>query len=215
MSDRRPFETADDASLSEGPICEGLVTTLDEQGAPHVAPMGPRVVGDYDELLLRPFRSSQTLANLRRVKAGVFHVTDDVDLIARAAIGKLVLPDEAFVCKSHAASSRRLMLPCLVDCCRRFTFEVTELDDSAERTRIRCRVIHREEVRPFFGFCRAQFACLELAILVTRRHLYAPDVLAEEIVRLETIVDKTAGPQERATFAMLRTSLQERDSPNE
>jgi hypothetical protein len=215
MSDRPRLETADDASLSEGPICEGIVTTLDEQGGPHVAPMGPRVIGDYEELLLRPFRSSQTYRNLREHGRGAFHVTDDVDLIARAAAGKLgALPAaERFQIDGANGISRDVFY--LADCCRRFAFEVTEVDDSAERTRIRCRVVHREEVRPFFGFCRAQFACLEFAILVTRRHLYSPEVLAEEIVRLETILDKTAGPKERATFAMLRASLQECDSPSE
>lgn len=204
-----------DRSLDDAPICEGLVVSLDEDGGSHLAPMGPRIIGDYDELLLRPFRSSHTFANLRRVGAGVFHVTDDVDLIARAAVGKLTLPNEAFRSFGLASGAREILLPALVDCCRRFAFEVTELDDSAERTRIRCRVVHREEVRPFFGFCRAQFACLELAILTTRRHLYAPEVLAEEIVQLETILDKTAGPKERATFAMLKASLQENEPPNE
>ncbi|HEV7279837.1 MAG TPA: DUF447 domain-containing protein [Pirellulaceae bacterium] len=214
MSDR----SFDDASLSEGPICEGIVTTQSEGGdaSPYrVAPMGPRVLGDYEELLLRPFRSSQTYRNLREQGRGAFHVTDDVDLIARAAVGRLdTLPAAApFEIESAVDVSYEVFY--LADCCRRFAFEVVELDDSAERTRIRCRVVHREEVRPFFGFCRAQFACLELAILATRRHLYSPEVLAEEIVRLETIVDKTAGPKERATFAMLQKSLQETNPSNE
>lgn len=201
-----------EASFDDAPICEGIVTTQGEswKSSPyHVAPMGPRVIGDYEELLLRPFRSSQTYCNLIEHGRGAFHVTDDVDLIARAAVGRLNPYPLATKLETDSANEYSCDVFYLADCCRRFAFEVIELDDSAERTRIRCRVVHREEVRPFFGFCRAQFACLEAAILLTRRHLYAPEVLAEEFVRLETIVDKTAGPKERATFAMLKNSLQE------
>lgn len=199
------------ASYDGEPICEGLLTTTSAnpaEGAWRLSPMGPRVIGDFEELLLRPFRSSTTFRNLARHGRAAFHVTDDVDLIARAAIGKL---DRLPACSTHALpdGDPRGVVHYLEDCCRRFAVEVVAVDDSSERTRVRCRVVDREDVRPFFGFSRAKFACLELAILVTRRHLYADDVLADEIARLETIVDKTAGAGERATFAMLKTAIAE------
>ena len=70
-------------------ILEGIVTTRNEDGAVNVAPMGPII--DPDEaphitrLHLRPFQTSTTFANLARTRQGVFHVTDDVLLLARAA----------------------------------------------------------------------------------------------------------------------------------
>jgi len=40
-------------------------------------------------LRLRPFQTSTTFHNLKRQRAGVFHVVDDVLLLARAAIGPI------------------------------------------------------------------------------------------------------------------------------
>src|SRR5207302_1235693 len=58
-------------------ILEGIVTTLDEADRLNVAPMGPRVEPEMDQLLLRPFRTSTTYRNLKGRGEGVFHVTDD------------------------------------------------------------------------------------------------------------------------------------------
>src|SRR3990170_9017340 len=76
-------------SLPDGTLLEGIVTTLDDAGSPHIAPMGPIVDADFNWLLLRPFRTSATFANLKRTGQGVLHVTDDVELLARAAVGRI------------------------------------------------------------------------------------------------------------------------------
>src|ERR1700745_3928385 len=69
-------------------ILEGLVTTLDAAGGPHVAPMGPHVEGPaFDRFALRPFPTAQTYRNLLAHGEGVLHVTDDVLLLAKAAGG--------------------------------------------------------------------------------------------------------------------------------
>ena len=70
-------------------IIEGIVTTTGPEGGMHVAAMGPwvdeaeRETVQITRLVLKPFASSQTAANLVRVPAGVFHVCDDVLLLAR------------------------------------------------------------------------------------------------------------------------------------
>ncbi len=69
-------------------ILEGVVTTRDPHGRLNVAPMGPIVDAEMRELRLRPFQTSTTFRNLKTTGCGVFHVTDDVLLIARAAVGK-------------------------------------------------------------------------------------------------------------------------------
>src|SRR5690242_12982895 len=75
--------------LPDGILLEGIVTTLNIDGTPHIAPMGPIVDAEFSRMLLRPYRTSVTYRNLKRTGQGVLHVTDDVGLFARAAVGQL------------------------------------------------------------------------------------------------------------------------------
>ncbi len=177
-------------------ILEGIVTTLNGHGCINVAPMGPRVDAEMRTLLLRPFQSSTTYRNLKRSKCGVMHVTDDVLLLAKAAIGQLneVPP---------TTPATRVDGVVLNSACRWYEFEVTSLDDSADRTSIECRVVHTGWLRDFFGFNRAKHAVLEAAILATRVHLLPDDVIRAEFERLRVPLEKTAGPSEREAFALL------------
>ena len=75
--------------LPDGILLEGIVTTLNVDGSPHIAPMGPIVDAEINWLRLRPFQTSTTFTNLKRSGEGVFHVTDAVDLLARAAVGQI------------------------------------------------------------------------------------------------------------------------------
>ena len=181
-------------------ILEGIVTTTCHDGSVNVSPMGPRVDRAMSEFVLRPFQTSRTYQNLKREGAGVFQVTDDVELIANCAIRR---PEyETCVCG-------RLNLPRLVDCCRWFAFEVTELQDVEERTTIRCRIVEQGRVRDFFGFNRAKHAVIEAAILATRIHLLEAETLRAEFARLQPLIDKTAGDQERRGFRVLTDYVQQ------
>jgi hypothetical protein len=184
-------------------IVEGVVVTLDAAGAPNIAPMGPRVDRAISRLVLRPFQTSQTYQNLKNSGQGVFHVTDDVELLARAAIGSLdplpaLAPLEDFSC------------PRLADACRWFAFQVVSLDDSRERTTIDCRVVASGELRPFLGFNRAKHAVVEAAILATRIGILPHDEIRQEFERLSVLVQKTAGHQERKAFELLQDYLKRR-----
>lgn len=188
-------------------ILEGIVVTQDERGAVNVAPMGPRVDRAVTRLVLRPFQTAQTYRNLRATGCGVFHVIDDVDLLARAAIGQFdplprLTPVEAFAC------------PRLADACRWFAFRVESLDDSTERTTIECPVVASGEVRPCFGFNRAKHAVLEAAILATRIGILPAAEITSELARLAIPVQKTAGHQEREAFAFLRKYIEARLTPD-
>jgi beta-RFAP synthase len=177
-------------------ILEGIVTSLGSQGELNVAPMGPVVDEAFSKLVLRPFRTSRTYENLKRRPYGVFHVVDDVLLLARAAIGDLPDLPEHFA--AHMVPGR-----VLASACRWYEFEVDSCDDREERTRIEARVVHSGRLRDFFGFNRAKHAVLEAAILATRLHLAPRAQIAAEFERLRTPVDKTAGPQEREAFERL------------
>ncbi len=177
-------------------IVEGIVTSIDSTGSLNVAPMGPIIAGDFDSLLLRPFQPSTTFNNLSKTRCGVFHVVDQIDVIAKAAIGRLETnPDvvRASVIDGYV----------LKDCCRWFEFIVDYVDASEARSRMPSTIVHRGERRPFFGFNRARHAVLEAAILATRLHLLSREDVLSALIPMRSAVEKTGGPQELSAFAML------------
>jgi hypothetical protein len=186
-------------------ILEGIVTTLDSTGAVHVAPMGPIVDESLSKLRLRPFKTSQTYANLKRTTCGVFHVVDDVLLLARSAVG--LLPETP-----ATVPAEKIRGSVLADCCRWYEFEVRELDDSLERAEMLAHVVYLGRRRDFFGFNRAKHAVLEAAILATRVHLIARADVLSEFDRLKPAVSKTGGPAELEAFALLEQYV--RDAPD-
>ena len=178
-------------------IAEGIVTTVNPDGSANISPMGPRVNRDFTQLLLRPFQTSTTYQNLKRTGEGVFHITDDVLLVAKAAVGRLT-PEPSLQPAPHVQGFL------LSGACRWFAFRVSRLDDSEERTTIDCTVIGSGNLRPFFGFNRAKHAVLEAAILATRIGILPSEQIMAELQRLAIPVEKTAGTQEREAFEFLR-----------
>src|SRR3954465_13265516 len=141
-------DSANCPQLPAGTLLEGIVTTLNVDGSPHVAPMGPIVDAGFTRLLLRPYRTSVTYQNLKRTREGVLHVTDDVELFARAAVGQLAeLP------RLEPADAVKGVI--LTDACRWYAFRVDSLDDREERTAIVADVVGSGRLRDFFGFNRA------------------------------------------------------------
>lgn len=177
-------------------ILEGIVTTLGPDGVLNVAPMGPRVGPEMDRLLLRPFRTSRTYQNLRHHGEGVFHVTDDVLLLARAAVGPVQTPE------TFAANHVRGRVLC--DACRYFEFRIRHWDESGERVGLDADVVAVGRLRDFFGFNRAKHAIVEAAILATRIHLLPAEEIETEYRRLAVLVDKTGGEQEQTAMTFLR-----------
>jgi hypothetical protein len=182
-------------------ILEGIVTTVSATGAAHVAPMGPRVESDMQRLLLRPYRTSQTYHNLKAHGEGVLHVTDDVLLLARAAVGEL----EPLPVLFPATQVRGFVLQ---GACRYYEFLVRSLDDRQERVEIEAEVVRVGWLREFFGFNRAKHAVVEAAILATRIHLLPRDDIEAEYRKLAVLVDKTGGSQEHEAFAFLQNYVQ-------
>ena len=184
-------------------ILEGLVTTMNADGSVNLAPMGPIVDLEITRLTLRPFQSSTTYRNLKSSGAGVFHVTDDVELLARAAIGQL----DTLPAMVPATAVPGVIL---VDACRWFAFRVSELDDREDRTRIECEVVDSGRQREFFGFNRAKHAVLEAAILATRIGILPSQQIHDEFQRLSVIIDKTAGDQEKRAWELLESYVSQR-----
>lgn len=178
-------------------ILEGLVTTTDADGRPHLAPMGPRVSADFSRLVLRPFPTSQTGRNLLRHGEGVFHITDDAALIARSAAGLLTEVPST----TEASNIRGFVL---ADCCRSYEFVVRSADTSNERFELEAEVVAARTHRDFVGFNRARHALLEAAILATRFHMISESELDAEFQKLGTIISKTGNDAEILAMSDLR-----------
>jgi len=183
--------------LPVGTLLEGILTTLNDDRSPHIAPMGPIVDTGFNSLLLRPYRTSVTYKNLKHRGQGVLHVTDDVVLFARAAVGRLKeMP------KLLPATAIDGVI--LADACRWYAFRVESLDDRDARTEIVATVVDRGRIRDFFGFNRAKHAVIEAAILATRLEFLDENHVREEFDRLEPLIVKTGGHQERNAFDFLQ-----------
>jgi uncharacterized protein len=183
-------------------IIEGLATSLDPDGGLHLAAMGPwideaeRDAGRITRLVLRPFATSRTASNLVRERAGVFHITDDVLLLARVVAGRLT--GEPVTRPAEAVRGR-----VLEGACRAWEFVIDVVDDSRERVELQGRVVAAHEGRPFIGFNRAAHAVVEAAILATRLHLLDRADVLRRYAELRVLVDKTGGGREHEAFALL------------
>jgi hypothetical protein len=179
-------------------ILEGIVTTIGPNLDVNIAPMGPHV-GPERELqhfVLRPYKSSTTYRNLKHSPEGVLHVTDDVWLLAQAAIGR-VDPEPDML------SAKTVHGRVLADTCRWYEFRAERIEDRADRTTIDCVVSYTGRTRDFFGFNRAKHAIVEAAILATRTEFIPIHEIQEEFRRLSVPVRKTAGVAEVRAFELL------------
>lgn len=177
-------------------VLEGIVTTLSPSGEPHIAPMGPHVGAGWDSFVFRPFRTATTYRNLVATREGVFHVTDDVLLMAKAAVGATDLEPDL-----RSAEVVRGVV--LADACRFYEFRIESVDDADDRATMNARVVHSGRLRDFFGFNRAKHAVVEAAILATRLDFLPAEEVEQEFRRLRALVDKTGGSQEHEAFAFL------------
>lgn len=194
---------ADLALGAEGRVWEGIVTTRNADGTTNIAPMGPIAGPSFQRLLLRPFQSSQTHGNLRRDAVGVFHLTDDAELIARAAIADWdSLP--------RLLAIAGFPVPRLANCTRWFAFEVEQFDETSPRASALARVVDQGAAAVPTGFNRAKAAVVEAAILATRVGLIDPSELQSDLRRLAIAVKKTGAAAELRAFSLLTDYVNQR-----
>jgi hypothetical protein len=178
-------------------IRESIVTTLNEDGSAHVAPLG--VIEEPPFLVVAPFHPSTTLANLRRHPFACVNYTTDVRVFAGCVTRRQrqwpVLPAE------RIAGWR------LEGALAHTEVAVEEVAEDELRPRFRCREVHEAAHKAFHGFNRAQAAVLEGAILVSRLHLLARDKIEQELRYLAIGLGKTAGEAEREAWGWLMESV--------
>jgi hypothetical protein len=183
-------------------ILEGLITTLDADGSPRIAAMGAAFRAPPDRLVLRPFISSHTFANLHRSRQGVFHITDDVELLARAAVHRIE-PTPRLL---RAGKVDGVIL---ADACRWYALRVIDCQQPGDRAQMECDVVERGWLRDVCGLNRAKHAVVEAAILATRIPWLPPAQIHDELQRLAPLVEKTGDDAERRAFDFLLAHFQE------
>ncbi|HSH97748.1 MAG: DUF447 domain-containing protein [Methylophilaceae bacterium] len=173
-------------------IYETIVTTLDEQGQPYIAPFGIRERNGL--ILIAPFRPSHTLDNLMRSKSAVLNLVDDVRIFAGAFVGKrdwpTLLANMINGVYLNAALAHREL-------------ELVEIKEDDTRPELYFRVVHEVNHQAFKGFNRAQTAVVELSVLVSRLHMLPIEKIESEMTYLQIAIDKTAGPRELEAWGWL------------
>lgn len=178
--------------MSTEAIYETVVTTVDPEGRPHVAPMGVRYRDG--RVVLMPFRPSATLDNILATRCAVLNLVADVRVFAGSVTGRRDWPLE------RAQRIRGLRLAAAL---RHVELRLDELADDAERPVLTLTPLHEATHAPFLGFNRAQAAVVEAAVLVSRLFMLAPEKVDTEMRYLQIAIDKTAGPAEREAWSWL------------
>jgi uncharacterized protein len=168
------------------PILETVVTTINVDGSVNCAAMG--VEWGEQRIVIKPYRRTRTLHNLRATGAAVVNLTDDILLFSQAALGDPHPP-------THPAASVEGAV--LDDACSWREVRVEAIDDSSPRARVSTLVVDSGAGREFLGLNRARHAVVEASILASRASLAPADDIRAELRRLQVLVDKTAGPRER------------------
>jgi uncharacterized protein len=198
-----PPSGAADNSKQHFPLIETVVTTTGSDGVVNCAAIGVR--WGEEELVFWPFDATRTLRNLRVRGEAVVNLTDDVLLFVEAALGHplpAMRPATAIDgCVIADANSWREVV----------VTEITPSSDELPRSRVRARVVASGTgPRQPLGLCRARHAALEASILASRLQWLGAEHVSAELARLQELVDKTAGPRERAAMDFVRRYVAER-----
>jgi len=180
-------------------IHETIVSTCNEDGSTHLAPMG--VWQQTPHTVLAPFKPSTTLDNLKRTPYAVINRVDDVRIFAGCLSGHR----EWSLCKAKYVEIKRLELA-LSHC----EVEIVNFEDHTLRPKLHTKVLHEVTHAPFLGFNRAQSAVIELAILVSRLDHLPAEKIFSEIDYLKIAIEKTAGDDELEAWSWLMARVQKK-----
>ncbi|HET6864352.1 MAG TPA: DUF447 domain-containing protein [Solirubrobacteraceae bacterium] len=187
----------------QAPLIETVVTTTGSDGVVNCAAMGVR--WGEEELVFWPFDATRTLRNLRARGEAVVHLTDDVLLFVQAALGQprpAMRPATAIAGSviEEANSWREVVVT-----------QIRPSGDELPRSRVCARVVASGSgARQPLGLCRARHAAVEASILASRLKWLGAEYVWAELARLQELVDKTAGPRERAAMDYVRRHVSER-----
>jgi uncharacterized protein len=173
-------------------ILETIVTSLNQQGQPHLAPMGIHLTDN--ELIILPFKPSLTLDNILATQSAVLNYCDDVRVFAGCLTGR-----RDWVLKPAEKINGKVLANALAHS----EIELIRFEDDPVRPKLFCKTVHTVNHAPFQGFNRAQSAVLEAAILISRLTMLPLEKIESEINYLRIGFEKTAGEREWEAWGWL------------
>ena len=178
-------------------IQEIIVTTVNEDGSIHIAPMGIREENGL--MIIAPFKPSATLENIQRNKSATINRIDDVRIFAGCLTGRKDWP----LTSTEKINGQRLQAAL-----SHIELELESFEDDELRPRFYMKPVYEEIHAPFKGFNRAQAAVLEAAILVSRLNMLPEEKINQELEYLTIAIDKTAGENEKIAWQWLMEKIE-------
>jgi hypothetical protein len=195
-------------------IIEGVLTTLNDNGSPNIAAMGgtlePSTIGPdglWTTFQLRPFEGSRTFHNLSARPFGVFHLIDNAELLARAALSEAE--------NTTLIPAQTVQGFVMAGAVRAYEFQLQLADWSRPRATLGASVVHSHNLREWSGWNRAQNAVLELTIMATRVGWTPRNVFESQIESLTPLIEKTAGEHEKMAWNFVLNYLEKAWSKSE
>ncbi|MGB4812358.1 MAG: DUF447 domain-containing protein [Methylophilaceae bacterium] len=177
-------------------IFETIVSTVDEQGKPHVTPFGVRYESNL--VVISPYKPSATLENILATKCAVLNLTDDVRVFA----GAITRQQSLDLLPTTKVNGVRL-----ANTLAHKELTLIKVQDDALRPQLFFEVVLEAQHHAFNGFNRAQGAVIELAVLASRLHLLPREKIETEISYLKIAIDKTAGEREQQAWQWLMEKI--------
>ena len=178
-------------------IQEIIVTTQNEDGSTHIAPMGIREENGL--VIIAPFKPSATLENIQRNKTAVVNRIVDVRIFAGCLTGRKDWP----LVPTDNISGQRLQAAL-----SHLELELDSVEDDECRPRFYLKPVLEMTHSAFKGFNRAQSAVLEAAILVSRLKMLSEEKIEQELEYLTIAIDKTAGENEMIAWGWLMDKIE-------
>ena len=178
-------------------ILETIVTTQNNAGLTHIAPMG--IHAEENHFIILPFKPSKTLNNFLETQVGIINYCDDVRVFAGCLTGRWEWP----------LKPAQVISGQVLDCAlAHVEVEIERIEDDELRPKLFCKSLHTFNHKPFKGFNRAQYSVLEAAILISRLDMLPLTKIESEIEYLRIGLEKTAGERELEAWGWLMAVLE-------
>ena len=163
-------------------IYETIVTTLNKDNSPHIAPLGA-IFKETGEIILRPFRKTISYKNLASRGRCTINITLDATIFFLTTFKKLADSKPSVMIEDGWIHLR--------DASACIDAEVLKIEFEDDRALVYCKPLrltinHEKCIRPF---TRADTALMESTIHATRVPLFLKEGRYEEAIRLVQLIE--------------------------